>query len=35
MGLAGERDVLLHNMRADAAERLGLGFDAVAERIRA
>src|SRR6185503_11071652 len=32
MRLAGERDVLLHNMRADAAERLGLGFDALAER---
>jgi crotonobetainyl-CoA:carnitine CoA-transferase CaiB-like acyl-CoA transferase len=29
--LIGTADVLLHNMRADAAERLGLGFDAVAE----
>jgi crotonobetainyl-CoA:carnitine CoA-transferase CaiB-like acyl-CoA transferase len=28
--LIGTADVLLHNMRVDAAERLGLGFDAVA-----
>jgi crotonobetainyl-CoA:carnitine CoA-transferase CaiB-like acyl-CoA transferase len=28
--LIGTADVLLHNMRADAAERLGLGFAAVA-----
>ncbi|AJP72079.1 CaiB/BaiF CoA transferase family protein [Sphingomonas hengshuiensis] len=28
--LIGTADVLLHNMRAEAAERLGLGFDAVA-----
>lgn len=30
--LVSERDVLLHNMRAEAADRLGLGFDALAER---
>jgi crotonobetainyl-CoA:carnitine CoA-transferase CaiB-like acyl-CoA transferase len=29
--LIGTADVLLHNMRADAAERLGLGYDAVAK----
>lgn len=29
-GLIGTADVLFHNMRIDAAERLGLGFDAVA-----
>lgn len=28
--LIGTADVLFHNMRVDAAERLGLGFDAVA-----
>jgi len=28
--LIGSADVLFHNMRVDAAERLGLGFDAVA-----
>src|SRR3546814_11828956 len=28
--LIGTADVLFHNMRIDAAERLGLGFDAVA-----
>jgi len=28
--LIGTADVLLHNMRVDAAERLGLGFDTVA-----
>src|SRR3546814_15624744 len=28
--LIADADVLFHNMRVDAAERLGLGFDAVA-----